>query len=398
MMYHLIRSGILFPNIFIAVHFLFFSCKGENSKAHVESPVNLPKKEFVLIDSMAIEPLSTLYFVIADYNSKRQTYLAFDPLRGNDIFEFNKKGKIIQTLGLQSTDSSGFGNYLYGLGYYRDSLLCLVSEKGCFIYNFQGQRLRFIKGGFAGNSANFRIQMINDVVYCPLINLKNSSNNFNDKRYYEAKSNLMSINLRDSSLASHVRFENSSIYLDDDVWYNKSLVAATYDNYDASLKLIYQLENKMYQYNLSENGTPVLKKIVDLTPEHFGNVSGLDYQEKYRQPDLLKLNAENSSYNQISSFKDSVVVVYSTGVSKEELESLSIKGTVGLNQLLEKNYQEFVSIYYKDKKLYRDIKVPENCAGVVYVQSTNRFLMLKRKTTDNVGKSDKETAYIYEIR
>jgi hypothetical protein len=398
MMNRLKIARILFPGGLLFVLFLFFSCTERKSKARVEAPVNLPKKEFVLVDSIVIQPISTLYFVIADYNVKRQTYLAFDPLRSNVIFEFDQTGKINHTLDLQRTDGSGIGNYLFGLGYYRDSLLCLISEKGCYIYNTQGQRLQFIKGAFGGNSANFGVQLVNDVVYCPLINTKSSSNNFTGKRYYEAKRNLMGINLRDSSLAFHAPFENGSIYLDNEVWYNKSLVASTYDNYDSTLKLIYQLDNKMYQYNLSDNGTPVLKKVVDLVPEYFGEISGLEYDGKYTQPDLLKLNAENSAYNQIHSFNDSVVIVYSVGVPKEELKSLVTKGTVGLNQLLEKDYQEYVSIYYKDKKLYRDIKVPENCAGIVYVQSANRFLMLRRKTTDNVGKNDKEIAYIYEIR
>lgn len=397
-MNRLIRSGILFPGFIMVALVLFFSCAEKNKKAPVEPPLNLPKKEFVLVDSITIQPLSTFYFVIADYNLKRQTYLAFDPLRSNEIFEFDHSGKIMHTLNVQGIDSSDIGNYLFGLGYYMDSLMCMVSEKGCYIYNFQGQRLRFIKGAFGGNSANFSIQLVNDVIYCPLINTKNSSNNFTGKRYYEAKRNLMSINLRDSSLTSHVPFENGSIYLDDEMWYNKSLVAATYDNYDSTLKLIYQLDNKMYQYKLSENGTPVIKKAVDLVPEYFGEVNGLNYEGKYTQPDLLKLNTENSAYNQIHSFNDSVVVVYSAGVPEKELESLPTMGTVGLNQLLEKEYQEFVSIYYKDKKLYRDIKVPENCAGIVYVQSANRFLMFRRKTTENVGKNDKEIVYIYEIR
>jgi|GEM_PF-2108149 len=379
---------------------VILSCKEPTTNTFYKKVETLAQKKFVLVDSIIVKGVSTLYLVITDFNSVTKKYLAFDPLGSNEIFEFDIHGNITRKLNLMGTDSLSYGNYLYGLGYISDSSICIVSEKGCSIYDFNSHRINFVHASFAGNNINYQMSIDSrGIIYCPVILAKQQSSDINpsNRGYSSNKKNIMAINFKDSTYTPNIKFEENSIYLNDKIWYNKNYATSIYDMSDSSIKIIYQLENKVYEYKSSNDGSLSLKKIVNLSPEYFGEIRGLKYGKGLDQFKLIEADAENSSYTHLSCFNDTLYTVYAKGVMPTDLESISVNGKIKVNQIYEQKYQEYVGVYCNDQQVCGDLKVPENCAGVSFIQSSN-FLMPKRKSNEDIRQNNQEIIYVYEIK
>ena len=382
-------------NLYSIVFIVLLSCNVSPDK---ESNNQLPEYKLVQYDSLSVDYLAG-QFVVND-RSASGMYLGLDYL-DKTLLLFDQFGNITHRFNRAGEDPWSFGNYLYAFGFYNDSTITVLTEKGIFFYNLQGDLKRKLprKGDFNGFQTNSQLRILpfshkND---SSLVTLTDFGTDYRlDKPiFYKMAKYITLINTNTNEWELYIK-NKEPLYNSGKYFYPDRIIPIfDIDRQHKELQVKFPLGNTLFIYSL-EDRMPLVDK-VDLMPENMQEPEGV----LFNNPEEYTGFSINGFYNHIHTHGDTTFLFYRT---KFDIKKFSRE--TGLNFLKDPAgyYNEYRHVYtstycqiiVKDKKICKDIKLPQRTRYVAWVNSINSIII--SEIPSNL-ETEEETInfYIYKL-
>lgn len=372
------------------------SCHSENSNtSNSNYKATLVDSIIVSKDSGSIGEIA-----IADYDSIKHTYLAYD-WRQKEIIEFSEKGKVLHNFSITGESPNDCGSDITGICYLGKDSLAVVGTKGFFTYNFEGKQLsKVARSGLYPKGLSYKLSMIGDYdkrnFLSNTIDLKTMNGGEIEKQstYLTAK-NLLLINAKDEKFIPTIPFEAESVYLNKEVYFPSSLNTYCVDSYKKDVYVAYMFDPNLYHYKWELDTLKFLNKIA-FQPYGYSQPKGVPYGKKTNGLDNTKNQVISTQIQNVFCTNRHLLVEYIKNLEPDKINAM--KSSQEINAFFGSNYsfQLGLHIISKDgsEKNY-DSLFPSNVTYIQYIHNTNKVLV-QQYSLDSEEKSNQTTIYIYD--
>ncbi|GEM_PF-4384923 len=367
----------------------------------IDGGKNEELQEFIFqpYDSLTVDYLAGL-FVMAD-KTNNGLFLGLD-FMDKTVILFDSAGEIVNTFNRAGADPWSFGNYLYAIGFNNDSTINVLTEKGVYFYSLQGKLLKKLsyKGNFSGFQLNSQLQILpielSDSTYLLTLTDFATDLRLSQPEFYQEARYFTLINTTNNKRQHFVSMEESTLYKQDKYYYPARVCPAfDVDRSKGELRVKYPLGNKMFTYSLLDNFK--LIKITDVTPEHMDTPVGVPFDK----PNSYTGFSTNGFYSHIFARGDTTFLFYTTefDVNKFELTTQTkffADPAGNYNQYRHLYTANYCQIFVGERKLCKDIKLPEDGAFVAWVDNLHSIIIGKETNTLD-REEDSKKYYLYKL-
>ncbi|GAA5038956.1 hypothetical protein GCM10011506_37460 [Marivirga lumbricoides] len=308
---------------FIIFFILFYSCTSKKGNKINDKNV----RKLYLVDSIQIKEISNFHFA----NSTDELLLYWDySERKFKVYDFKGNRQVSFHLPVEGPKS--FGEILINASIF-DSVIYALGVGVLNSYDFKGEmlnshKLDSIQFLFVSKVDNNNLHIIEEGTI--IANLSYLEGERTQKAYYENHYHYFKINLKEGVTLPLIGFPTESIYLNDEEYFDFQFTTFS-DFYEDTLYFTYELDSKIFKLSLK---TPTEIDYIDLSYLERKPPLGTDYNQKPKSYDYLY---ENSVIEALSVNQGFIYLVYSLGVSEDEL-----KAEFPNNQSRQNGFEEFL--------------------------------------------------------
>lgn len=364
---------------------LFFSCVSKEK----ESGDKQYTSELIVYDSLDISFLGTLQ--VSDFSESRETYLGFD-FQLNTILEFDQNGLISTFKPIEGPNN--YGERLYGLGYFSDTLKVVLSQKGFFFYSSTWKlvkRLVAHDSKYTSVNSQFRLLKYVDETRNAVLALGEESPSeigifVEEKEYYNRKQHFSLVDVASDSFKSFINYPHESIYRKGDIWYPQNSALFDFDSESKVLYVLFEIEPRIYRYKLNWDRVTIIDSISTL-PENMQPPMSAPFGQAI---DELKSLAVSGYYTNIFVKNDTIIAEYQKGINEV---SYGVSSVAEFSQLYSNLQRRFLQIFVNGKKVSSDIEIPNRFMSIAYADGLNRILLYDNSAV--TGEKDSFQRFYY---
>ena len=386
--------------IFILLLVILGSCAKKQSEVSIRKKVSPAQRyEFKLYDSIAVDYLAGSLLIVDMTN--RGLFLGLDFL-DKTILLFNRSGKIINKFNRVGSDPVSFGSFLYALGFYDNTTVSVLSERGITFYSLNGEFIRNLpyRGEFAGFQMNNQLQLrpvtINDTTYLLALMDSKTKYRITDKEFYDEVHYFTMINTITNNQKKIVQIEENDIYKNGKYFYPSRIIPVfSVDRKRNLLKVKYPLGENLYTYSLE--GDIKLSRITNLQPEHLKEPVGVPFENPEKDPGF----SINGFYRNIFVNQDTTFLVYTTHFDTDKFTNDTglnfFENPVKYYNAYNHRYTAtYCQVFVNDEKVCQDIPLPPEASYIAWISGYN-YVIMKKGTSMLNYEPDNEMFYVYKI-
>ncbi len=327
--------------------------------------------KLTIYDSIIVQASN---IAIYDYYEKKGLFLGTN-YHSKDIVIFDKKGHI-----KYSFNSLGDGpkeyrqtNIIISKFFTYNSVVVL--SKNAFVnYSFDGNFIKVIKLDDE-NSALFRknvnIFINNSGDSCTIYSADQYTSHrsinvdfYNDTSYKF----FYFINFNKNVKRRIITYEKNSIYRNNEFYYPEVRPKAYVNSTKGILYVLFPHDTKLFEYDINNNFQ--LFSVLDLKPDFFGHLNGINYGKKPEMP--MPFILSNSLYSNLSTLGDTIITTYNQKMKEDEIFTSLEEANENMELI-----RKYIQIFIKNKKMCEDIRIPQNVSGIAYTLSKNEIFFKK---------------------
>lgn len=365
----------------------------------VGNSADLLQYKFEQYDSLTVDYLAGL-FVVSD-RSVSGLFLGLD-FMDKTVVLFNHFGEITNRFNRVGGDPRAFGNYLFALGFYNDSTISVLSEKGIFFYSLKGELINKLtySGDFTGFQMNSQLQLlpvtVNDSSYLLTLTDFGTDLKITVPEFYNEARYFTMINTKSNERRLTIKIEDDDLYRNGKFFFpDRFIPVFDVDREHNELKVKFPLGDKLYTYSLADE--MALVKITNLEPEHLMEPVGVPFDK----PESYIGFSTNGSYSHIYIKQDTTLLFYKTHFDTDKFTNDTgfnfFDDPAGYYTEYRHLYtSKYCQVFVKDKKLCEDILLPAEASYIAWVDNFN-YIVMGKETNWQSKEADNEKFYIYKI-
>lgn len=391
MQYHHMVSKIVWSSFFFLI--LFSSCAHEDTAN--EATDAEPAFDFVLMDSVVIDRPKSINFH-ASYPEKQ---LLLFSVEDGEVILTNFSGNILYSFSPLSPNEGQMGKTLCALGFYDDSTLIATSERGYFLYSFDGILTHSVK-----DPSKYVVPVIpeiyrfrdkqKDMVFSILKGFFDPQKEVlmnGTEEYFERFRLLTAKDLSKDGYELAIGFEEDGLFRQEPRAYLNIFPTMAYSPDLAELSVTFNPDLHIYVYDVKQNFS--LKRKLPISAIHYNQA--VAPSKHMAQGDLYQTLLMNGQVASLDVWGRRHLVVYSSGVSEEDYDGSLAGNLQGLSELDARFNKRYAMLFEDGKKVGGDVPIPPRMASAATFLSKDEVLFIANSNL--MEREDRTVFYRYRI-